>query len=191
MDTFFILLKTLPPTAWTALITAILTSGITLTGVALSNKENRKRLELQFNHEKQIHKENILRERGEELYVSILKYTNFMVSDHSPYAKVMKGDLEYNQALDLTIESANNQKFDAQRITMLTNLYFPSLKNDLDILINFNGEIMRSRKSFELKYKDGYTQDESLLNDYLSKIHELSSMAKDIECKVIDVIKKL
>ena len=110
MDIFIEFLKIVPATAWSAIVTAILTSGIAFFGISYSNKENSKRMNAQHEHERRLRQDEVVRERAEELYVIVKKFCNTMINDHFPYVRVMKGQFSYNVALDMTLESGKKNK---------------------------------------------------------------------------------
>ncbi|MDD1507593.1 hypothetical protein [Pseudomonas sp. CNPSo 3701] len=84
MDALITFLTSIPATAWSALASAILTSTIAFLGISYSDKENLKRMKSQHEHERQLRKDEILRERAEELYVAVKKFCSAMISDHFP-----------------------------------------------------------------------------------------------------------
>src|SRR5690554_8036646 len=105
MESIIELLQQVPAAAWSAIVAAILTSGIAFLGVSYTNRENRKRMVSQHEHERSLRKDELVRERAEELYVFVKKWCSTMISDHFPYVRVMRGQFSYNDALDMTLAS--------------------------------------------------------------------------------------
>jgi hypothetical protein len=116
MNEFIDLLKLIPSVVWTGVMGTLVGSSLTIIGVVLTNRSNSERLKTQLEHERSIRKQELRRERAEELYVESKKYLNNMVSYYLPYKQVMKGELTFNQALDLTINSLSENKSEYHRI---------------------------------------------------------------------------
>ncbi|MAO15263.1 hypothetical protein [Marinobacter sp.] len=83
MESIIELLQQVPAAAWSAIVAAILTSGIAFLGVSYTNRENRKRMVSQHEHERSLRKDELVRERAEELYVFVKKWCSTMISDCS------------------------------------------------------------------------------------------------------------
>ena len=81
MNTIIDLIKIILSEAWIALVTAVLTSTLTLIGVWLTNSANNRRLKIQLDHERKIKEEELNRERIEELYIISNKYLNTLVTN--------------------------------------------------------------------------------------------------------------
>ncbi|WP_091358198.1 hypothetical protein [Amphritea atlantica] len=191
MESILELMKSIPATAWSALATAIVTSGIAYIGVSYTNRENMRRLTAQHEHDRRLRQDEIERERAEELYVSIKKFCSRMISDHFPYLRVMKGQFEYEKALDMTLESSEKRDYDPERIHMIADMYFPELSVHIKDIVEENGKVLDVREVFKHKYQSGITQDEEMASLYLEKIENLIISARDLEKKVISVVKNV
>jgi len=139
--------------AITALAGVFLGSVFTLIGVWINNKENTKRLKLQFKHEEKIRQKTLEREYLEELYVISDKYFNTLISHFLPYRTVMKGELTFNEALDLNIDTKLN--FDVQRVSMIIHMYFPKLENSYDEILKVREELNEIIFHYGEQYKNG------------------------------------
>lgn len=64
------------------------------------------------------------RQRLEELYALLGRWASVFVNHHTTYRRVMRGELTYNDALDLQIPGG--EKVDAERLFTLAELYFPA-----------------------------------------------------------------
>tara|TARA_R110000796_G_C14523336_1_gene431108 strand:- start:31 stop:447 length:417 start_codon:yes stop_codon:yes gene_type:complete len=126
VEQFFELLRSIPSSAWIAFCTALLTSTLTLIGVGLTNKSNNKRLSIQLEHERKLKREDLVRDRLEELYVESKRYMNAVVTHFLPYRRVMEGELTFNQALDLSIDSRYTHN--PERVYLIMDMYFPELR---------------------------------------------------------------
>ena len=125
-----------PAEIYIAIVTAVITATVTLLAVFLTNRDNTNRLLLQLEHERNTKRDTLHREKLEELYMLAVKYTKALGSHCLPYMSVMEGKLDYNQALDLTIESGNKETFDFDRLQMLIDVYFLKLRESFKQLID-------------------------------------------------------
>lgn len=191
MEYFLELLKSIPAPAWSAFATAIITSGIAYLGVSYTNKENSKRMAAQHEHERQLRKDEVVREKAEELYVSVKKFCNAMVCNHFVYVRVMSGEISYNDALDLELSSENTQGYDAQRIHMITDIYFPKLSSHMEALVSKNIEVLDIREKFKQKYNRGIQSDEKMAALYSHNIQTLSEAASKFEKTVLNEIRNV
>jgi hypothetical protein len=91
------LLKGIPATAYTAILGAL----IALVSVYLTNRSNTRRLKLQFELERETKGQEFIREKLEELYLLHEAWLNALATSYLPIISVMKGEITYNQALDM------------------------------------------------------------------------------------------
>lgn len=146
----WIKLQAAPPEAWFALMGAIMGAALALVGVWSTNRSSIQRLVIQLQYERDLKEHENTRLRHEELYVESRKYLDAMVSYFLPYRMVMKGELTFNQALDMTIQQGQSRDFQPHRVTMLIDLYFPELNPPFD-------EVMAVRDNLG-RLVDGYKQ---------------------------------
>jgi len=178
------ILKLIPATAWSAIVTAILTSSVAFIGISYTNKQNLKRMKLQHEHEIKIRDHEVIRERAEELFVGIKSFGRNMITTHMPYHSAMIGKITFNQALDMTIESGKTLDYDVSRIHMLADVYFPKIAKELDELIEFNGTIYSLQNKFKEKYKRGITKDEVAAKEFLEQNDKLIEKVRNLESNV-------
>jgi hypothetical protein len=95
------LLKLVPTSAYIAVGTAILTATVTLLATYFNNRANTQRLVRQLDHEKASKRQQIVRERLEELYVSSAKWFIGVDGYFLNYRGVMNGALTAEQAEEL------------------------------------------------------------------------------------------
>lgn len=189
MESIIELLQQVPAAAWSAIVAAILTSGIAFLGVSYTNRENRKRMVSQHEHERSLQKDELVRERAEELYVIVKKWCSAMISDYFPYVRVMRGQFSYNDALDMTLASGEKQKYDPDRMHMICEIYFPNLSQPINDLLELNCELHDFRNIFKNKYESGKLKDERMADAYLEKINVLIEEARKLEHKVANAVK--
>jgi hypothetical protein len=119
------LLKSIPPTAYVALFTAIVTASVTLLGVYLTNLGNTRRLNLQLQHEELLKEKQSQRERLEELYMLAAKYSLGLTGMYLPYFSAVDGKIQLGDANRMVVESLDKESFDFPRLQMLIDIYFP------------------------------------------------------------------
>lgn len=149
------LLKSIPATIYTAILTAIVTASATLIGVLIAQKGGIKRLQLSLDHERNTKKNDLLRERIEELYFLSSQYATHLFSHYLPYLSVMNNHLTYNQALDQTIEQGKKLKYDFNRIEMIIDLYFPIIREPYEGLLQQRDRANEILASHKKGYKEG------------------------------------
>lgn len=189
MESIIELLQQVPAAAWSAIVAAVLTSGIAFLGVSYTNRENRRRMLSQHDHERSLRKDELVRERAEELYVIVKKWCSTMISDHFPYVRVMRGQFSYNDALDMTLASGEKRKYDPDRMHMICDIYFPDLSKPINDLLEMNCELLDFRDKFKTKYESGKLKDEKMADAYLEKINVLIEEARKLEHQVANAVK--
>jgi hypothetical protein len=113
----------------TALTSTTLGGVLTLVSVLLANRSSTARLNLQLDYEATQRKAQILRERGEELYVLTERWLNGLVAGYYLRRKsVMQGKLTYNECLDLEIADGKDNPVNFSRMELLIDVYFPSTR---------------------------------------------------------------
>jgi len=182
------LIKSVPSAMWTGMVGTLIGSSLTVVGVFLTNRSNNKRLVTQLQHENSIRKQDIQRERLEELYVESKKYLNSLGSHYLPYKKVMKGELTFNQALDLTIESCSKMDYDPHIVTMIIDLYFPELQQPLDKIMKIRELLNQIVDGYKEQYKNGETDGgkwlapfQDSLDNYVQAVKEFESLVAAIK----------
>ena len=185
MVTLTDLILAIPSQAWIAIVTAVFTSGLTILGVSLTNNANTKRLRLQLEHEKEIKNEEMLRDRLEELYVTSNKYLDALIGYYLPYRMVMKGQLTFNQALDITIESKKD--YDPHRVTMLINMYFPEVKPAFDEILGLREKLNRIVDSYKEQYRTGVIDGSKYLEVFQPLLEKLDELAAGFHQHVVRI----
>ena len=188
MKDYIDLLQRIPSQAWVVLITAILTSALTLISVWLTNRSNNQRLKIQLEHERKKRNEELLRDRLEELYVLSNKFLDRLVSRYVPYRAVMMGQISYDQALDMALEHGSKRDFEPHRVTMLIDLYFPSIKPDFQEILTIRDKLNNIVECHKEQYKTGDTDGSKWLTLFQPLFEELAKKANSFN-KVITNVK--
>lgn len=181
------LIQSVPSQAWIALFSVILASVITLFGVWLTNRASTQRLILELEHRQKVERESLIRERIEELYVISNKYLSSLCSYYFPYRQVMQGELTFNQALDITIESGNRRDFEPNRVTMLINMYFPEIKPHFSEIINLRETLNDIVQGYKHQYKNGDTDGTRWLEYLQPSLEKLATLCDNFENHVVEL----
>ena len=91
--------------------------------------------------------------RHEELYIESRKYLNVIGGYFLPYRMVMKGELTFNQALDISIKQSSDHQ--PHRVTMLIDLYFPELKKEFIEVMAIRDRLNELVNGYKEQYKTG------------------------------------
>ena len=177
------LLAAVPATAYAAIIAALLSAGIALLGVYLSNRSQMNRLLLQLQHERKIQHEDLIREKIEELYLISRKHSKRVWLHYFPYLQSMQGKITYNQALDLGIDRSP-QDYEPERLNVLIDLYFPALRPTYEKILAESDCARSIVAEHKEDYKAGNARGRELFEDLrtcLANIEEAgTSMRREI-----------
>ena len=186
----FEFLSSISSNAWTAIVTAMLTSSLTFMGISFTNRHTLKRLKLQHDHEVKLRDKDIMRERAEELYVNIKSHTRYIFISNMPYYKVMTGKISYEQAEKIA-NDLDKTEYDLSRIHMISDVYFPEIAAELTALIEFNGEIYNIRQKFLAGYTNGKRQDNDLALKYLNATEQLTKKIRALENNISSICRNV
>jgi hypothetical protein len=189
MKEFIALLQSIPSQAWIVLMTAILTSAITLLSVWLTNRANYQRLKIQLDDERIKRNEEHLRDHLEELYVASNKFLDMQVTRFLPYRAVMMGQISYDQALDMALKNSSQKDFEPHRVTMLIDLYFSSIKPSFQEIIDIRNKLNEIIEGHKEQYKSGNTDGSKWLELFQPLYEEFAKKA-DAFSKVIINLKR-
>ncbi len=124
--------------------------------VWLSNRASANRLSLQLAHERDLKSQEARRVRVEELYLLASAWIIAVLTYSLPYLRVMKGDLSYNQALDITNSTGAGSGVDFKRLEMLIHIYFSELRGTFAALL----EVRDRTNSILSAHRENYRQGE-------------------------------
>jgi hypothetical protein len=168
------LIKSVPSVVWTGIVGTLIGSSLTIIGVVLTNHSNTVRLKTQLQHEQNVRRQELKRERAEELYVESKKYLIAIGAHYLPYKKVMQGVLTLNQALDLTIDNGSKRDFEPHRVTMIIDMYFPNLQKPFNEIMARRDYLNRIVVGYKKQYKTGDIDGSKWLDPFQAKLEELS-----------------
>ena len=157
----------MPEQLITAISSSLAGGIIALAGVLLNNRSSTARLKAQFDHDDALRKAQVLRERGEELYVLIAKWLNTFAGHYLGVAAVMQGKLTYNQCLDLDIETLSNKSLEFSRIELLVDIYYPSTRKAYDEVMAGRSNVNEIEIAHKRAYGRGDIEGQRFLRSYV------------------------
>ena len=168
---------------------------LTLVGTLLSNRSSEKRLKEQFDHEASQRKAELLRQRGEELYVAAHRWVHELAGIHIARLSVMRGELTYNQALDLDIKHGEQREDRVtemfNRIELLVDAYFPSTRPAYDKLIQCRDRLAEIEAAYKAAYKRGDEGGSNYLKPYTQAQLDTSEAGESFKARVLDCIRAI
>ncbi|MFA6412879.1 MAG: hypothetical protein WCW53_09290 [Syntrophales bacterium] len=185
MSEFVTILKSIPAEAWVAILTALLTAGFTLLGVWITNKASNQRLKIQLEHERLLKTEELKREKLEELYVVTKKFLDTLVVHYLPFRMVMYGEINFNQALDMAIETGTKRDFEPHRVTMLIDLYYPELRTEFDKIMNIREKLNDIVDGYKEQYKRGNIDGSRWLELFQPLFEEIGILADGFDKHIV------
>jgi len=99
------------------------------------------------------------RQRLEHLFRAFMGFSRQLTSGWWPYRCVMTGKIDYNQALDMTIESGEHHERNLEELEMLVAIYWPQLQSHVDALKKVRDDGASVLGEHKARYKAGRTHD--------------------------------
>lgn len=99
------------------------------------------------------------RQQLEHLFRAFVGFCRDLEVHWSPYMSVMTGKIDYNQALDLTIESGPDQERKLENVETLVAIYWPELRSHVDSLMKVRDSASTVLDEHKARYKAGRTKD--------------------------------
>lgn len=171
-------LKGIPATVYTT----VLGAAIALVTIYLTDRSNTRRLKLQFDLERESKEKQFIRDKLEELYLLHEAWLNALATSYLPILNVIKGEITYNQALDMFIENNKDRQVDFKRLQMLIDLYFPAIKPAFEKLSAARDRTNEIQRAHKREYKRGNTDGSAYVVPFIEAQKELvreSSVLKE------------
>jgi hypothetical protein len=154
-----------------ALGVAVVTGFFTVLSAYLANRASTRQLSLKLRHESEKDRLEARRERLEELYSLVMAWSKQAASFYFPFLAVMKGDITYNEALDLSIDRKNT--IDVDRLFTLAELYFDGGHEKLDEIRQILKKVNSVNEEFKRFYKSGQTSSKEHLRQMSTELTSL------------------
>lgn len=170
MESLFQLVTAVPSEAWVGLMGVISGSLLTILGVWLTNRANTEQLKMQLQHEERLHRQQVTKERLEELHILVNRWLNLSFGSFLHLRLVMKGETDYNQYLDTFIKTHSDEKTDFGRLDMIVDIYGADIKDAYDRVMNTRSQINEIESDHKKAYqlgKPGWPFIDPLSNAYL------------------------
>ncbi|EDL58366.1 hypothetical protein [Gimesia maris] len=158
------------------LFPAIITGIFTLGAVYLTNKQNNHRVKSQQRHEFEISRENIYRDKLEELYTLFNKHSIQLLAHCNNRMNVMDGRTTYIEAFEAEAEYFKSQPITFERLEMLVDLYSPSLRDGLKNYFQARDSIADIIQDHKIKSEQGEIDGEQHYQSMVSNIDHLNSV---------------
>src|SRR5262249_30192067 len=93
------------------------------------------------------------REKLEQLFLAHTGFVRQLETNWMPYMAVMQGRIDYNAALQQTIDNHGGEERHLETVEMLVNLYFPELTSGLEELLSIRDESARIIHAHKEQYR--------------------------------------
>lgn len=170
-------LSSAPSEAWVGLIGVIIGALLSTFGVWLTNKASLKQLKIQLGHQKEEEKISIKRERLEELYTLTDKWLGVFTNQFISLSLVMKGQIDYNQYLDMVVAEGKSSQVEFVRLKMILDIYGQEMKNDFKAIFDCRDEINNIISKHKERYRNG-VNDASYLEPLTTKSLEIVKLGE-------------
>lgn len=161
-------------------IATALGGGLALFGVYLTSHFDAKK-----------RRDEMLRGRGEELYVLCDKWMNGLFAYALRLSSVMQGKLTYNQALDLEIAEGKERSLDFVRIEMLIDVYFPSVRPAYDSAAKVRDSLNVIANEHKRAYSQGDVDGTPYLEPFLKEMRRIDSASAALKGAVIQGLRSI
>jgi len=179
-----------PNTTIITLSTALITGSVALLGVYLTNRANTKRLKLQLEHESIEKNKNSTRIKAEELYELTDKWLKHLFIINFNFTLVMQEKLDYNQYLDLIVDTGKTDKGNFTRLEMLLHIYFNELTPFYKKVTDKRTELNEISIIYKHEYEKGHTNGKHHIKPFIKIQQELEAYGelfkKEIANKAIN-----
>ena len=122
----------------------------------------------------------IRRQKLEQLFMAFSGFCKLLVSEHAHYAKVMMGEISYNQALDITINRhrSDEENRHYETIRMLVSLHFEHLKEYAGQVHDVRDRISTILGAFKDQYKAGNFDGKEYVGPFLDALRTVDEVEK-------------
>ncbi len=173
-----------------SLLASILGGALALGGVYLNNKWTSQRLTQQFSHERSTKKSELLRERGEELYMLFDQWLIGLANYYLNISAVMQGKITYNDHYDLMKQNVSKE-FNYGRIEMLIDVYFSSIRPAYDAVILARTNLNKIATNHKHSYERGCVDGAEYLSPFVGAQKSIEKLGDDAKRQIIEAIRAI
>lgn len=147
-------------------VTTILCSGVV--SAIVTHKLSTERAEREFR-----------RKKLEELFFAVHTFCTKLFSANIVWPQVMRGEITYNDGLELIIKNHDRQDKSYDIAEMLINIYFPELLPHLQAILKRRDQINRIQSEFKKSYQRQESCD-SFLKPFLTELNGIDVDEKSL-----------
>ena len=137
------------------LLSAAVGGTVALASVYFTNRANMKRFDMEIERGEKRRRAEVLRDRGEDLYMLSEQWLINLAINYLGEARVMQGKLTYNQHLDLAHSQTEKNPGNFQRIALLIDVYFPSTRKAYDDVLLARTTLNKISAAYKRAYEGG------------------------------------
>lgn len=186
MDKILEVLSKAPSEAWVGLLGIIIGAALSILGVWLSNRSNIKQLTIQLQHEKETNAASLRREKLEELYILVDKWSSGIFGHYLNLTLVMRGEIDYNQYLDQVIEQGKENTVDFSRLGMIVDIYGLELQSSYERLMEAREELNKISAAHKQAYKSGDVDGKKYLKPYTDAQLKLEALTESFKKEIAE-----
>ena len=181
MNEILTLLSKAPSEAWVGLLGVLIGAVISIVGVWLANRSNIEQLKIQLEHQKQTNDILLKKEKLEELYILVDKWLGGVFFHYLNLTMVMRGEIDYNQYLDMVKKDGKEKTVDFTRLSMIVDIYGHELQTSYKKIMDARDELNKVSIAHKRAYKAGDFEGETYLKPYTTaqiKLEKLTELFK-------------
>jgi len=95
------------------------------------------------------------RKKLEALFIAVRRYCTKLITANLMWPRVMRGEIDYNQGLDILVKNHSDKDDSAETATMIINIYFQKLIPSFDLILQRRDQINRIHSDFKAAYLRG------------------------------------
>ncbi|MBI5048780.1 MAG: hypothetical protein HZB54_07530 [Deltaproteobacteria bacterium] len=132
----------------------------------------------------------LLRQKLEELNLAMLRFCTQLDTNFLPYISVMTGNITYNQALDIVLNSKDTEK-NYDKISMIVNIYFPQLSSNLENIHTARGAGNEVIHDFKRFYESAGTHSQQHYQKMSAVVNLLGKAESDFKAAIREEARKI
>lgn len=169
---------------------ALLGGLIALLGVYLTNRHNATVVRAQQLNDRARETSNLLRERGEELYVHTHKWLGNLTAFYFRRNAVMRGQISMADLTDMELEDLKDAH-DITRLEMLIDVYFKQIRPAYDEVVAARDYVNKIWAAFELRHRTGDIDSDPYIQSFLKAHSSVAHKGDDLKTKIVEAIRSV
>ena len=171
------------------LITIFITNGITLFGVWLAHKGNRKNLKIEYELKERERKIIRFQEKQEEFFLEAKNYFHSLITFYFNHILILQNEMNMEEASNLITKhlSENKSKVDPNKVFLLIGLYFPELKPNFEMILSKRDELNEIYSNYKRDCVDGIVSNNEYKKNFYYKHSLLIRLTEDFEKLILNI----